>query len=143
MGLFEDEDYDALYERATKRQQQDREQHGDANYIPNMHPTHMAQRGKQIASAVKAAARGDVLGVVTAALGLAAPPAKLYGKRTIGTRMPYGKRSYSKRRTAYRPRTRKVYRKKPVSYGRRRTYPRRKSNPSLSLIWKAMQSKML
>ena len=100
-----------------------------------------ARRGKQITQALKSVSRGDPWGLISAILDLETKLPNRFPKRTVGSRMPYGKRSYAKRRTAYRPRARKVYRKKPVSYGRRRTYGR-KPNPSLNLIWKAMQSRM-
>lgn len=102
-----------------------------------------ARRGKQLTQALKSVSKGDPWGLISAILDLETNLPNRFPKRTVGSRMPYGKRSYSKRRTAYRPRARKMHRKKPVSYGRRRTYaPRRKSNPSLNLIWKAMRSTM-
>lgn len=96
----------------------------------------IARRGKQLASALGSVAKGDVAGVVKAILDMELPLPNKYPKRTVGTRMPYGKRSYGRRRTyAPRPR-RKVYRKKSMSYRR----PRRTSGSTTTkLIWKAMQ----
>lgn len=96
----------------------------------------IARRGKQLASALGSAAKGDVAGVLRAVLDLELPLPNKYPKRTLGTRMAYGKRSYGRRRTyAPRPR-RKVYRKKPVSYRRPRRTP---GSNTTRLIWKAMQ----
>lgn len=56
---------------------------------------------------------------------------------TKRSNMAYGTRrkpAYSARRRTYSKKSRKVYRKKPV--------PKRRTNPTMSLIWKAMKSRL-
>ncbi len=96
-----------------------------------------AKQARHTASLASAITSGNPLQAALALIGLAEETKHGFPKRTKAANMPYGKRKYQRPRYSSR---RRPVRRRPV-YRKRPQYKKR-TNPTLSLIWKAMRSTM-